>query len=154
MFCFFFGLLTRQFPELQSQWALDSGSALKLWRWSLPLPRCRTGCPLCFCSCCNVWQYMTHPLVFQNPAPGKHRRERQGALVMMRMTYVFTYVTRNRQNQEKLDLANLRNRIIFGIKIKLSMQKNLSSVTIDTNVFTVLTKDILLRVFTQQSGFN
>lgn len=46
--------LTRQFPELQSQWALDSGIVLGLWRWSLLLPHCRTGCPLCFCSCCNV----------------------------------------------------------------------------------------------------
>lgn len=64
--------LTRQFPELQNQWALNSGTALELWRWSLPLPHCRTGCPLCFCSCCNVWQYMTHPLVCQNPARVKY----------------------------------------------------------------------------------
>lgn len=73
---------------------------------------------------------MTHPLVFQNPASGKHGRERQGTLVMLRTTYVSTYVTRNTQNQElavkaKLDLANLRNRTIFGIK-----KKNLSAVTI------------------------
>lgn len=85
---------TRQFPELQSQWALNSGSVLKRWRWSLPLPRCRTGCPLCFCSCCNVWQYMTHPLVFQNPAWG--RDDSGDLLVMLRwlMNSLTLWVTR------------------------------------------------------------
>lgn len=62
---------TRQFPELRSLWASNSGSVLRLWRWSPPPPRCKTGCPFCFCSCCNVWQYMIHPLVVQNPAQRK-----------------------------------------------------------------------------------